>query len=157
MWHLGSLRVWGGGDQSLSEGAAQIYARAYTELILEGGKMKKKFRGAKSHFLPKNTNFFQKLIFLSEKSVRREGGQLPPSAPLGYALGYMGTPSTRKPPHRVTLESELPGENCHSGSRHVFVFFGSVDLGVIVHSSEGYLVVSWVPTLVWSYPPWRYK
>ena len=43
--------------------------------------MRKKNQGGQNPiFLPKNTKFFEKLIFYKEKSVR-QGGQLPPSAP----------------------------------------------------------------------------
>jgi len=54
--------------------------------------MKKKIQGgAKSHFLPKNTNFFQKLIFFLEKFVN-QGGARAPLPPLGTPLGiaYLG-------------------------------------------------------------------
>ena len=48
--------------------------------------MKKKFRGRGQNpiFLPKNTNFFQKLIFFSRK-IGPSGGRAPPCPP-GYAL-----------------------------------------------------------------------
>ena len=60
----------------------RVPPRAYLGLILEGAKWKKKFMGAKSlFFLPKNTKFFNKLIFFSKKSVR-QGGSCP-GTPLG--------------------------------------------------------------------------
>ena len=58
-----------------------LLARAYPELILEGGKMKKKIlEGAKSHFLLKNTKFFQKLTFFQNNLFTRGGScpSLPP-------------------------------------------------------------------------------
>ena len=43
----------------------------------EGQNEKQISAGAKSHFLPKNTEFFQKLTFFSKISVRRGGGSCP--------------------------------------------------------------------------------
>jgi len=65
--------------------------------------MKKKSRGGGQNplFLPKNTNFFQKLIFFLEKSVHQGGGSCPPLPPLGYALG-----KNNKLKKKVTYKNE---------------------------------------------------
>jgi len=55
---------------------------------------KKNSRGAKSHFLAKNSNFFQKLTFFSEKFVHQGGGAAaplyptpPPGMPMNFGVG----------------------------------------------------------------------
>ena len=60
------------------------YPRAYPGLILEGGKIKKKFRGGKISFFAQKYQFFSKIDLFFRK-IGQSGGARPPCPP-GYAL-----------------------------------------------------------------------
>ena len=61
-------------------------ARAYPRLILEGGKMKKKFQGGQNTiFFAQKYQIFWKIDFSKEKSVC-QGSSCPPLPLTGYAL-----------------------------------------------------------------------
>jgi len=60
--------------------------RAYPGLILEGGKIKKKFRGAKSHFFDQKYQFFSKIYLFLKKNLSIRGAAAPLCPHPGYAL-----------------------------------------------------------------------